>query len=361
VRRSVAILALSWALDALGGPAMSQQIPLERGLTLVSALSSPRGDRENVVRVANVTPAGVTYTWHLVQHLPSGEKRELDFDRYVRVVDLATATRFHSAFWTNDHTEFPGYTSFSLSSAVLDQLRATGNADYLIVQPAATSDDDGLSKFFATATRQTERRKGTLALIEREPEAFSLLIDGQRVTVPALHVRGAFGDASPEWRVLNDREHPLLLEAIDGEDRWRLVRVERPQRESASALAKRLELECRADLPGVYFDFGTAELSGESDVALATVSQVLIAHPDWTLAIEGHTDNVGTGTANLALSQARAAAVSARLSARYGIATMRLAAQGFGEAKPRETNDTLEGRARNRRVELVRPCAGGRR
>jgi outer membrane protein OmpA-like peptidoglycan-associated protein len=77
-------------------------------------------------------------------------------------------------------------------------------------------------------------------------------------------------------------------------------------------------------------------------------------NPDWKLTVEGHTDNIGGDPYNLDLSKRRALAVKEALIAQYGIATDRLTNAGFGASRPVESNDTLEGRARNRRVELVR-------
>ena len=77
-------------------------------------------------------------------------------------------------------------------------------------------------------------------------------------------------------------------------------------------------------------------------------------NPDWTLAVEGHTDNVASDAYNLELSGRRAAAVQAALGTRFGIGGARLTTSGMGESRPQDRNDTLEGRARNRRVELVR-------
>jgi outer membrane protein OmpA-like peptidoglycan-associated protein len=77
-------------------------------------------------------------------------------------------------------------------------------------------------------------------------------------------------------------------------------------------------------------------------------------NPDWQLAIEGHTDNVASDKYNLDLSARRAAAVRAALGTQFGIAGTRLTTAGLGESRPQDRNDTMEGRARNRRVELVR-------
>ena len=74
------------------------------------------------------------------------------------------------------------------------------------------------------------------------------------------------------------------------------------------------------------------------------------------MTVEGHTDSVGTTTANQRLSERRAEAVRDRLARRHGVDTRAWKAVGYGLSRPRESNETIEGRARNRRVELVRDC-----
>jgi len=81
---------------------------------------------------------------------------------------------------------------------------------------------------------------------------------------------------------------------------------------------------------------------------------VLRRHPDWRLRIEGHTDDVGNESDNLSLSRQRAEAVRGALVRRLGDDSGRLEAEGYGKSRPRESNATLSGRARNRRVELTR-------
>jgi outer membrane protein OmpA-like peptidoglycan-associated protein len=77
-------------------------------------------------------------------------------------------------------------------------------------------------------------------------------------------------------------------------------------------------------------------------------------NPDWKLSIEGHTDAVASDRYNLELSGRRAAAVKEALVGTFEIAGGRLTTAGYGESRPQDRNDTVEGRARNRRVELVR-------
>jgi OOP family OmpA-OmpF porin len=77
-------------------------------------------------------------------------------------------------------------------------------------------------------------------------------------------------------------------------------------------------------------------------------------HAEWKLSIDGHTDGIASDAFNFDLSKRRAAAVKNPLVMRYGIDARRLTTNGFGKSRPRDTNETPEGRARNRLVELVR-------
>ncbi|HEX7718949.1 MAG TPA: OmpA family protein, partial [Woeseiaceae bacterium] len=213
------------------------------------------------------------------------------------------------------------------------------------------------------------RLRGTLTATSSDTEPFPLLLDGRRVEVPALHLRGSFAwqeqQYEEEYWVLADSAHPLLLKMVHETDVWQMVRVELPGEllvaadsdvAQHAAVESGLQLDCRAELPGIYFAFGTADLHSASERTLSTVADVLQQHQEWKLAVEGHTDNVGSDSSNRTLSLARAEAVRNWLVHRRGIAPERLSADGFGASMPRESNGTVEGRARNRRVELARAC-----
>jgi len=120
--------------------------------------------------------------------------------------------------------------------------------------------------------------------------------------------------------------------------------------EMESALAK----DNRVEVFDIFFSFNSDEIRKESEPRLNDIAAVLKGRPDWKLKVEGHTDSLAADDYNLKLSQRRAAAVKNALVSRYGIDAARLATEGLGETKPRASNDTLAGRARNRRVELVR-------
>ena len=119
------------------------------------------------------------------------------------------------------------------------------------------------------------------------------------------------------------------------------------------ALKEALDKNGRVILYDILFDYDKASLKQESDKQLQFVLTLLIENPELTLEIQGHTDNQGEDAYNLTLSQQRAETVR-RYLALFGISPEQLTAKGYGEIQPVATNDTEEGRAKNRRVELVK-------
>jgi OOP family OmpA-OmpF porin len=104
---------------------------------------------------------------------------------------------------------------------------------------------------------------------------------------------------------------------------------------------------------GILFDVDQATLKPESMGTINEIADLLKKNPSLRFEIDGHTDNTGNSTHNLALSQQRAEAVKAQLVS-MGIDAARLKTAGFGDTKPIDSNDTPEGRANNRRVEFVK-------
>ena len=103
----------------------------------------------------------------------------------------------------------------------------------------------------------------------------------------------------------------------------------------------------------INFDTGKSDLKADGRATVAEIVKMLKAAPELKLAIEGHTDNVGQPAANKALSQARARSVMAAVVS-GGVDAKRLSAAGFGQERPIADNRGEEGRAKNRRVELVK-------
>ncbi len=123
---------------------------------------------------------------------------------------------------------------------------------------------------------------------------------------------------------------------------------------NADAFANSLKTTGHIAVEGIYFDTGKAELKLESTAAIAEVAKLLKGDAGLKLYVVGHTDNAGALEGNMKLSQDRAQSVVQSLIKTHGIPAARLKAYGSGPYAPVASNDTEEGRAKNRRVELVK-------
>jgi outer membrane protein OmpA-like peptidoglycan-associated protein len=212
---------------------------------------------------------------------------------------------------------------------------------------------------------------GTLTRVESNDVDYPMIVNDQRVILPAIHLTGTFEDEGKDPRPMSDRPSHIGAELFALDDApdplvlsWRLrhptfhagnfrvevVKINFPVAKPENVVEKQLTEEKRAVTYGIYFDFAQATLKPESAPVLKEVAQAMKDNPDWKLTVEGHTDNIGGDAYNLDLSKRRALAVKEALVAQFNIAPDRLANDGFGASRPVESNDTLEGRARNRRV-----------
>ncbi len=146
----------------------------------------------------------------------------------------------------------------------------------------------------------------------------------------------------------------------DGNNIWTRVRViEQKAREKDKILVKADEMARQLDdsgsvaLYGIYFDYDKATLKADSEPTLKEIAKLLEKDPELELLVVGHTDNQGDFAYNKDLSERRAAAVVTALVEDHGIARERLEPHGVAFLAPVATNATEEGRAKNRRVELV--------
>jgi len=122
---------------------------------------------------------------------------------------------------------------------------------------------------------------------------------------------------------------------------------------NADEMTKAIHDSGKVALYGIYFDTGKDELKAESKPTIDEIAKLLKANPSLRLRVVGHTDNQGQADFNLELSRRRAATVAKELTAKYGIAANRLDSFGCGLYAPAASNETEDGRAKNRRVELV--------
>jgi outer membrane protein OmpA-like peptidoglycan-associated protein len=216
---------------------------------------------------------------------------------------------------------------------------------------------------------------GTLTRVEPQDVPYSMIVNDQRVNLPAIHLAGKFEsvgkdprpkkirpqEGAAEMYVIDDPLNPLVLlwkikdpQYRAGRFRIEVVKIEYKTAQPVNNVEKQLTEQKRAVTYGIYFDFNKDTIKPESETVLKEIVQAMTDNPGWKLTVEGHTDNIGANDYNLDLSKRRAAAVKQALVARYHIAADRLSTDGFGASRPVDANDTLEGRARNRRVELTR-------
>lgn len=167
-----------------------------------------------------------------------------------------------------------------------------------------------------------------------------------------------------------DRHNAHLRVTRDGQQTWVHVRVynqatayslfiveEEPMTQEVEAdaetMARHLADTGKVVLYGIFFDFDKAVIRPESEPTLQEIARLLEEKQELRLHVVGHTDSTGALDYNLDLSRRRAAAVVEVLISKYGISSERLRPAGVGPLAPAAANATEEGRARNRRVELV--------
>ena len=168
-----------------------------------------------------------------------------------------------------------------------------------------------------------------------------------------LAARAPAAEGVPETHV------SVLISNVNRQLRTQVIAVEREAMENrmidAAAMAEGIAVEGRIALYGIQFDYDSAAIKPNSEPSLAEIAKMLKAKPDLKVVIVGHTDSQGGLAYNMGLSKRRAAAVVDALVKRYGIAHGRLSSDGVGYLAPVGSNRTEEGRALNRRVELIEP------
>jgi outer membrane protein OmpA-like peptidoglycan-associated protein len=378
------------------------KIPLCAGLTIVTAISQQTGDYESIKTILSVTDQEVRLKYsseHMESDLLSNEKPKLKQTttfRTIRVEDLANANLYEQQFYEKLPELIVGTTAVGTSAAVLNALKTKGEAEigiFIAFTGEPSLDLNVHPNVFDNQMVAKIRR------VEPVPVMLPLIVNNQRVQLPAIHAAGDFFGDKTEFFFLDDPANPIALKWRYGIDALDEVDAEtakmlggNPSRDRDSLQVTKITYHCdgtqlgsqqnsggggatsaasgsnsdsdqlekslattgNADVYDIYFTFNSDEIREESEPRLKEIANVLAHHPEWKLNVRGHTDSIGGDSFNLDLSRRRAAAVKNALVARYHIAALRLTTAGFGKSRPRDTNETLEGRARNRRVELVR-------
>ena len=324
------------------------KVPLAEGLTVVTAIAHPSaGDYESIKRIQSVSAEAIqiAYSSDVPGEAPpsgnaSAAPPRRSCIRTVQQQDLKKASEYHENFCAGNDEAYPGTTAISISMQTLAELKK-GSATI---------------KYQATENGGPADQTCELKRVETADVSIPVLINDRRDRLPAVHARCTTKEKEEdsEFYVLDQPDNPLVLAwQLGFSNKLQVIKITVP--EDVPEIEQSLQQTGRAEVYGIYFDFGSASIRPESAPVLKQISDALAKNPAWKLSIEGHTDNVGGDGYNLDLSNRRAQAVKLALVSQYHVDASRLATAGFGASRPKETNDTLEGRARNRRVELVRP------
>ena len=331
-----------------------ETIPVANGMTISTVLQTPELEREAMRTLTDVSAKGIRYTWSFVEVVGGRDTLRGEHKVFVYAADADTAGKLHD-YYKKGEVENPGYTRHTISTRLYDLIMEKRWAPFSVLG-TETETIPGTRRRHYVPSMFT----GRLSLAKRTTELFPLLLNGQRVNVPAYRMTWRIrSDRRVHWNtellVLADRANPLILYYSRLRNHLRIVRIDQPQ-VAAVALERRLTSECRAEVAGIYFESNSAELSKESDGTISSIADILTRRKDWRVTIEGHTDSIGSTSSNEELSRNRAGSVQRKLVSAHRIAASRIRSAGYGESRPRESNATLEGRARNRRVEIVRAC-----
>lgn len=380
----------------------SPRVPLRTGLTIVTALNEPdKGDYESIKRFIDVNDktARLRYSAEVQdsgddnpfaailgggrQPKPATDSTEkktrtINTMRTVNRVDLENATDYRWYYGEQQPETFPGSTAVGVSRKVLTALKTKGEADLRVPEGGIAGALGNLLSGILSSpdVDSATMTQGTLKRVEATPVPFKVILNDDPVELMAIHARGQLGQNDAEFWILDDGDNPLALKWEVAGTRLQVIRLSYPDDvltttkeagpataagpavSAAAGTAKRIEEDLAKDgrsiIYGIYFDFASDRIKEESEPVLAEIAQVLRENPTWNLNVEGHTDSIGSDADNLDLSRRRSAAVKQALTTRYKIDLNRLQTSGYGESRPKDRNDTMEGRARNRRVELVK-------
>jgi len=159
--------------------------------------------------------------------------------------------------------------------------------------------------------------------------------------------------------VLQKDGNETWVEVKSYNNMYRLMIVEKKIMEqevvaNAEAMGNDINTIGHVSIYGIYFDTGKSEIKPESDAAISEIAKLLKNNAALKLYVVGHTDSVGSFDSNMKLSKDRAEAVAKALIVKYGIISDRLKFHGVASLSPVASNDTEDGKQKNRRVELVK-------
>jgi OOP family OmpA-OmpF porin len=240
-----------------------------------------------------------------------------------------------------------------------DELRMMREQD-LSAEDIVLRYEEPLVKVAAAADKVPQLDQGVDAVAEDLVAYVEELRETSRQTQSDLDdSRARIAELEDEIRDLDERlggvsqERVALIQRLEAEQRIR------EQFDTIEGLFSRDEARVSREgntlvlrMVGLSFPSGKADIDGAHEGLLDKVRQAINIFPNSQVVIEGHTDSYGSDETNLALSRRRAEAVSRYLTERLGVPGFRISAAGYGETRPIASNDTEQGRTRNRRIDI---------
>ncbi|MBL0176623.1 MAG: OmpA family protein [Ignavibacteria bacterium] len=220
---------------------------------------------------------------------------------------------------------------------------------------------------FKIAQGKTEQVEGHYWLIRYYPQATAVskpselqILRNFENAVRKLGGTVLFSEKNREtFKIVKDGKEFWVEVGAEFTGKYGLTIVERKAMEqdivaNAAVFSNDIRNTGHAAVYGILFETGKSALKPESDLAITEVAKLLKGDAGLKVYVVGHTDNAGVLESNMKLSQDRAAAVVQALVSKHGIAAARLRPFGAGPCAPVASNDSDEGKAKNRRVELVK-------
>lgn len=175
-----------------------------------------------------------------------------------------------------------------------------------------------------------------------------------KVKGKALDDKNTMFLASQNGKEVYIRVHTAANSTDSKSYRVEVLEVEPMQQNIAINLEEAIEKDGKIALYGILFDVGKSDIKPESETALKQITDYLTKNPAVKIIVVGHTDNTGVYSANITLSRSRAESIKNYLITNGKIEASRLMSEGVGSLCPVTTNTSTEGKALNRRVEIVK-------
>jgi outer membrane protein OmpA-like peptidoglycan-associated protein len=298
----------------------------------------------------------------------------------VRIAANAGADKYSAAAWAKAQQELGSAEDAYrqkrdrkvIEAASRDAAETAEDARVISVKKKAEEDAQGkmLADKQAAEQREAQARAEAATEAQRRQQAEQAEAAAERMKQEAQQ---AAEEAAKQKAQAEAAQQAALAQQQQAETKAREAEAEAAKAHQSAAQAEAEKTQLRAQLlqqfnavlqtqdsarglivnmSDVLFDVGSSELKPATREKLAKISGILLAHPGLTLHIEGYTDSTGSDALNMELSGMRADGVRDYL-AQQGVPVSSMTAQGFGKAQPVASNDTPDGRQKNRRVELV--------